>query len=126
MTAYLAPADARHIAGRFGFHVRDVGLLESAVARPAATVMGADAYPELELKAAALLESLARNHPLVDGNKRTSWTLMVMFLWLNGYRHDFTTDEGFELIIGVASGALALEAAAGIIARHTVLRSPGE
>lgn len=126
MTAYLAAADARHVTGRFGFHIRDAGLLESAVARPAATVMGADAYPVLELKAAALLESLARNHPLVDGNKRTSWTLMVMFLWLNGYRHDFTTDEGFELIIGVASGVLALEAAAAIIARHTVPRNPGE
>jgi death-on-curing protein len=85
--------------------------------------MGQDAYPGLELKAAALLESLARNHPLVDGNKRTSWTLMALFLWLNGYRHDFTTDDGFELIIGVASGVLALDAAAALIARHTVPRS---
>lgn len=69
---------------------------------------GLRCLPALELKAAALLESLARNHLLVDGNKRTSWRLMVMFLWLNGFRHDFTTDEGFELIIGVASGVLAL------------------
>jgi death-on-curing protein len=84
--------------------------------------MGSDAYPGLELKAAALLESLARNHPLVDGNKRTSWTLMVMFLWLNGFRHDFTTEEGFELIIGVASGVLALEESAARIAAHTIRR----
>lgn len=122
MTAYLEAADALHVTGRFGFHVRDSGLFESAVARPAVTVMGSDAYPALELKAAAMLESLARNHPLVDGNKRASWTLMVMFLWLNGFRHNFTTDEGFELIIGVASGVLTLAESAARIAAHTVPR----
>ncbi|MFD5277617.1 Fic family protein [Pseudarthrobacter sp. NPDC058362] len=50
------------------------------------------------MKAAALLESVARFHPLIDGNKWTARTLMVLLLWINGYRHDFTTDEGFDLV----------------------------
>ncbi|WHP61130.1 Fic family protein [Arthrobacter sp. KFRI-F3372] len=53
--------------------------MAAALARPATTVMGADAYSELAVKAAALLESVARFHPLIDGNKRTAWTLMVLF-----------------------------------------------
>ncbi|MBG6179983.1 type II toxin-antitoxin system death-on-curing family toxin [Arthrobacter sp. CAN_A1] len=71
--------------------------------------MGQDAFESLELKAAVLLESAARNHPLVDGNKRTSWTLMVRLMWLNGYRHDFTTDGAFDLVVGVAEDCLGLE-----------------
>jgi death on curing protein len=53
--------------------VRDIGLLEAAVHRPRASVLGNDAYPDLLTKAAALLHSLARNHPLIDGNKRLAW-----------------------------------------------------
>lgn len=63
--------------------VRDVGLLESALARPQASAFGADAYPTLHEKAAALLESLARNHALIDGNKRLAWVATRMFLILN-------------------------------------------
>lgn len=51
-----------------------------------------------------LLESVARFHPLLDGNKRTAWTLMVLLLWINGYRHDSNPDEGFDLALGVAAG----------------------
>lgn len=68
--------------------------------------MGTEAYPGLALKAAALLDSVARFHPLVDGNRRTAWTLMVLQLWINEYRHNFTTDEGFNLVVGVASGSV--------------------
>jgi death-on-curing protein len=95
MTSRLSVDEAKHFLGRYGFFVRDERLLASAVARPATTIMGQDAFGPLELKAAVLLESAARNHPLVDGNKRTSWTLMVLFLWLNGYPYDFTTDDAF-------------------------------
>lgn len=84
--------------------------------------MGAEAYPELAVKAAALLESVARFHPLIDGNKRTAWTLMVLLLWINGYRHDFTTDEGFDLIVGVAAGTIDLANAAAEISRHLLPR----
>ncbi|MEV8131992.1 type II toxin-antitoxin system death-on-curing family toxin [Pseudarthrobacter oxydans] len=122
MTAYLDIEDALQVVDRYGFHIRDVGLLASALARPATTVMGAEAYPELAVKAAALLESVARFHPLIDGNKRTAWTLMVLLLWINGYRHDFTTDEGYDLVVGVAAGTIDLPNAAAEISRHLVPR----
>jgi death on curing protein len=122
VTAYLDIEDALQVVDRYGFHIRDVGLLASALARPATTVMGAEAYPELAVKAAALLESVARFHPLIDGNKRTAWTLMVLLLWINGYRHDFNTDEGFDLVVGVAAGTIDLLDCAAEISRHLVPR----
>jgi death-on-curing protein len=122
VTAYLDIEDALQVIDRYGFHIRDVGLLASALARPATTVMGTDAYPELTMKAAALLESVARFHPLIDGNKRTAWTLMVLLLWINGYRHDFTTDEGFGLVVGVAAGNIELRDSAAQISKHLVAR----
>jgi death-on-curing protein len=122
VTAYLDIKDALQVVDRYGFHIRDVGLLGSALARPATTVMGAEAYPELAVKAAALLESVARFHPLIDGNKRTAWTLMVLLLWINGYRHDFTTDEGFDLVVGVAAGTIDLMDSAAEISSHLVPR----
>ena len=70
---YLTLAELLYVAERTLGHdyaVRDYGLLEAAVARPQATVFGQDAYPDLDAKAAALLHSVARNHALIDGNKR--------------------------------------------------------
>ena len=122
MTEYLEIEDALQVVDRFGFHVRDIGLLASALARPATTVMGVEAYPQLATKAAALMESVARFHPLIDGNKRTAWTLMVLMLWINGYRHDFSTDEAFNLVVGVAAGDITLQDSAGTIATHLVRR----
>jgi len=122
VTAYLDIEDALQVVDRYGFRIRDVGLLASALARPATTAMGAEAYPELAVKAAALLESVARFHPLIDGNKRTAWTLMVLLLWINGYRHGFTTDEGYDLVVGVAAGTVDLLDSAAEISRHLVPR----
>lgn len=122
MTAYLDIEDALQVVDRYGFHIRDVGLLASALARSATTVMGAEAYPDLAIKAAALLESVARFHPLIDGNKRTAWTLMVLLLWINGYKHDFTTEKGFELVVGVAAGAIELRDSSAEISQHLVPR----
>lgn len=122
MTRYLELNDALQVTQRFGFHVRDAGLLSSALARPAASMFGTDAYATFDRKAAALLESLVKNHPLFDGNKRTGWTLMVLFLWINGYEHAFTTDEGFDLVIGVAEGAIDLDESERQIAAHRVAR----
>lgn len=116
MTAYLTIEDALQVLDRFGFHARDVGLLASALARPATVVGGVDAYPALELKAAALLESVLRNHPLIDGNKRTGWTLMVLFLWINGRRIEMDADTAFELVVGFAEGRHDLASGAAIIA----------
>jgi death-on-curing protein len=86
--------------------VRDIGLLESALGRPRATVFGADAYPNLHLKAAALLHSLARNHALVDGNKRLGWAATAVFLGINGNRVFTGQDEVVDLVLAVAAGTL--------------------
>ncbi|MCZ9880702.1 type II toxin-antitoxin system death-on-curing family toxin [Arthrobacter sp. B2a2-09] len=122
MSSYLEIEDALQVIDRYGFHIRDVGLLASALARPATTVMGTEAYPQLAMKAAALLESVARFHPLIDGNKRTAWTLMVLLLWINGYRHDFSTNEGFDLVVGVAAGDTDLRRSAILIEKHLIRR----
>ncbi|MCZ9881700.1 type II toxin-antitoxin system death-on-curing family toxin [Arthrobacter sp. B2a2-09] len=122
MSSYLEIEDALQVVDRYGFHIRDIGLLASALARPATTVMGTEAYPQLAMKAAALLESVARFHPLIDGNKRTAWTLMVLLLWINGYRHDFNTAEGFDLVVGVAAGDIDLQRSAILIEKHLIRR----
>jgi death-on-curing protein len=122
VTRYVSFDDALQVVDRYGFHVRDAGLLASALVRPSASMSGDDAYPSLDRKAAALLESLLRDHPLLDGNKRAGWTIVVVFLWINGWRHDFTTDEAFALIVGVAEGAIGLDDAEHRIAAHRVPR----
>lgn len=122
MSSYLEIEDALQVIDRYGFHIRDIGLLASALARPATTVMGTEAYPQLATKAAALLESVARFHPLIDGNKRTAWTLMVLFLWINGYRHVFSADDAFDLVVGVAAGDIDLQRGAILIEKHLMRR----
>jgi len=86
--------------------VRDVGLLESAVHRPRASVLGQDAYPDLFAKAAALLHSLAGNHPLADGNKRLAWLATYVFLAKNGIVLDPDDDAAYEFVIAVADGSI--------------------
>jgi death on curing protein len=84
--------------------VRDLGLLDAACARPRSSAFGEEAYPTVVLKAAALLHSIARNHALVDGNKRLAWLGAVVFLDLNGHEVTLTDDEAFELVMAVAQG----------------------
>ena len=86
-----------------GRHVlRDLGLLESAVARPQASAFGADAYPDIVSKAAALLHSLVLNHAFVDGNKRTAVLATVVFLDLNGWGVRWDQAEALDLILRLA------------------------
>jgi len=89
--------------------VRDWGLLESAAARPKASVFGEDAYPTLFEKAAALLHSIASNHSLIDGNKRTGWAAAIVFLDINGHplRDPLDEDNAEELVLSVAQSQLA-------------------
>jgi death-on-curing protein len=89
--------------------VRDVGLLDSAAARPRSSAFGQDAYPSLDLKAAALLHSVVNNHALVDGNKRLAWLAAVVFLDVNGHQPKLTDDEAFDLVWQVAGGAVEVE-----------------
>ncbi|MEU7069667.1 type II toxin-antitoxin system death-on-curing family toxin [Streptomyces narbonensis] len=84
--------------------VRDAGLLESAVHRPSAAMFGEEAYPDLLDKAAALLQSLAINHPFLDGNKRTAWLSCVTFLAMNGVQLRPDIDAAERLVIAVATG----------------------
>src|SRR5215210_4631422 len=106
VTRYLTVEQALRIArAAVGgpVDVRDVGLLESAVHRPRASVLGQDAYPNLFSKAAALLHSLARNHPLVDGNKRLAWLATYVFLAKNGAKLDPDDDAAYAFVIAVAA-----------------------
>ncbi len=120
MISYLDPEQAVATVERMGLHVRDEGLLSSALARPAASVFGKDAYETLELKAAALMSSIARNQALFDGNKRTAWVLTVAFLNLNGFDLDMTQGEKYELVLAVATGTMELDEIADVFSRHLV------
>jgi death on curing protein len=97
--------------------IRDVGLLDSAVHRPQATVFGVDAYPEIDQKPAVLLESLVRNHALIDGNKRIGWLATVVFYGLNNIELEAPDDDAYDLVIAVASGAIVYEDAAALLGR---------
>ncbi len=100
--------------------VRDIGLLESAAARPQATAFGEDAYRTIHDKAAALVHSLARNHSFVEGNKRLALGGLIAFYGLNGLRLTLTNDEAYTLIFTIASGELdEVGAIAEILARST-------
>ncbi|WP_026877597.1 type II toxin-antitoxin system death-on-curing family toxin [Jiangella gansuensis] len=122
MTAYLSLEDVLAAADEIFGHpaeIRDLGLLDSAGHRPQASMFGADAYPDLPTKAAALLESLARNHPLVDGNKRLAWAATVVFLLDNGLSLlEVDQDEAYDFVIAVAEGRLELAVMASWLATH--------
>ena len=92
--------------------LRDLGLLESAVACPQATFAGEDLYPDLWAKAVALMHSLVLNHPFVDGNKRVALTAAGVFLDLNGCRLNATNQAAVELVLSVIAGELDVEAIA--------------
>jgi death-on-curing protein len=89
--------------------IRDLGLLDSALVRPRSSAFGIDAYATLDLKAAALLHSLLKNHALLDGNKRLGWLCTVIFLRLNDHETDLDTLEAFDLVIDIASASLDLD-----------------
>lgn len=119
---YLDLEDVLVVAGRAvggAPQVRDYGLLESALARPQSSVFGQDAYPDIWSKAAALLESLGRNHALVDGNKRLAWTAAWVFLEVNGHAldGDFDVDEAETFMLAAVTGALELQEIAETLPR---------
>jgi death-on-curing protein len=120
---YLTLPELLHVAERaLGSEplVRDIGLLESALARPQASAFGSDAYPDLDAKAAALLHSLARNRGLVDGNKRLALAATIAFYGVNGRRLALSNDEAYDLVVAVAAGTLdAVEAIVGRLAQAT-------
>ncbi len=96
--------------------VRDVGLLDSALAQPQATFGGELLHPTLAEQAAAYLYHLSKNHPFVDGNKRTAFAVMDTFLRLNGKCLLLTNDEAYDLVMQTAQGQLDKPALADLIA----------
>lgn len=118
MVEYIEPVQARAVIDRLGLHVRDEGLLFSALARPAASMYGQDAYPTIEEKAAALISSLAQNHPLFDGNKRLSLILTFTFIRLNGFDLTFTNEEAFDLVLAVAQSRMDIAEIAEFFRHH--------
>jgi death-on-curing protein len=120
VTEYIEPEQALAVVRHLGLRVRDEGLLFSALARPSASMFGQDAYPALEVKAAALFSSLAQSHPLSDGDKRLSLYLTFAFLRINGWGVTFTNDEAFDLVLHVAQAALELDEIADTLRTHLV------
>ena len=104
--------------------VRDLGLLNAAALRPQTTLMGQDAYPSTAAKAAALLESLTKNHALIDGNKRLAWAACSVFLSLNApeIQTDVSNDDVYELVIAIASSQITMEKVCATLSEWTATR----
>lgn len=120
MIDYLTLQDLLTIAERYHLlPVRDLGLLDSAAHRPSTSLFGDDAYSELSEKAAVLLESLVRNHPLVDGNKRLGWIATVIFFERNTQGVDAPHDAAYDLVIGIAEGRVDHHESAARLAAWT-------
>ncbi|HVO43424.1 MAG TPA: type II toxin-antitoxin system death-on-curing family toxin [Aggregatilineales bacterium] len=92
--------------------IRDFALLDAAVARPAASAFGEDAYPTLNEKVAVMVHSVTRNHPFTDGNKRTAVVAAVFMLGVNGQRVVWERDDALKMILDVAQGRADAEALA--------------
>lgn len=103
--------------------VRDFSLLHSAVQRPQATYAGRDLYPNVFLKAAALLQSICLNHPFTDGNKRTAWLAAKRFLLLNGYHLNSKTQETVEFMVGVDNEKTEVSQIASWLRKHSVQKA---
>ena len=100
--------------------IRDLGMLQSALAQPQMTFAGAELYPTLEEKGAALCFSLVSNHPFVDGNKRVGHAAMETFLVLNGWELQVTVDLAEQIMLSLASGNLSREKLVEWIRDHLV------
>lgn len=122
---YLTPEQVEkiHVAvmEQFGgaYGIRSMELLESAVFRMQATFGGEDLYQDIFEKAGAILESLCKNHPFIDGNKRTAFTAAVTFLELNDYETKFDQKETEEIMLGVAMGKIKFNEIANFLKANT-------
>ena len=110
MTTYLSLEDLIALTGALGVGpVRDIGLLDAAAHRPRTVLYGQSAYPDLDTKAAVLLDSVVRNHALVDGNKRLGWLATVVFYGLNDVTLDAPDDDAYELVMALARSETTVE-----------------
>lgn len=121
---YLNLSEALAIVEYHRWRLSDVGLLDQSVQRPQAVVFGTELYPHLHAKAAALIDSINRLHPLVDGNERLSWLAVVIFYRKNGVTVVADVDDAEEFVLAVAGAHLPLEDIAAWFADHAVAQ-PG-
>lgn len=98
--------------------LRDLGLLESALAAPKQTMFGDDLYPDVAAKAAILLFALVKNHPFVDGNKRTGFASLIRFLRINGFILQASNDELYQFAMETATSILDKDAMGAWISAH--------
>ena len=123
---YLTPEQVLFIHSRLvtetgGSHgLRDLALLESAVARPRATFDSKELYPDLFTKAAALMDSLINNHPFLDGNKRTGITATGLFLRINGWVLTASSEELVACTMRVAVEGLEIDELANWLRAKTI------
>jgi len=103
-----------------GFHVRDLGLLDSALVRAQTRLYGQDAYPTLSLKAAAIVHSVINNHPMVGGNKRSAWVILNFFLVKNNRALSATQDEAYSFIMSITEKRIELEEIAAWLEDHMI------
>lgn len=126
MTHYLTPEQVLFLHSRLvtetggGHGVRDLGMLLSALGRPQATFEEKDLYPDLFHKTAALMDSLVRNHPFVDGNKRTAITAAGLFLRINGFRLVVENNEMVRFTLACAQSQLSLDEIADWFKRFSI------
>ncbi len=122
---YLTPEQVLFIHYRLieetcGSHgIRDIALLQSAVARPVATFDNKDLYPDLFSKSAALMHSVIKNHPFADGNKRTAITVASIFLLRNGYNLKTSNKELERFTLKVTNEHIELQEIAGWFKKHS-------
>ena len=98
--------------------IRDYNLLVSAINRPFTGTGDTEFYPTIHEKAAALIESIVKNHPFVDGNKRTGYVMMRLFLLNNGFNIQASQDEKYTFVIRIASGSLSIDHITSWILEH--------
>lgn len=117
MIVYLVTDDVLTINQRLvgPDQLRDFGLLDAAVTRPQMSAHGADAFPTIHEKAAALLHALARTHPFVTANKRTAWMATAMFYMVNGYNLYTEAGQVVGLTVDVAEGQIDVQGIAAIL-----------
>ena len=116
---WLGVEDAAVLVADEGFVLADAGLLAAALLRPQTSIGGDDAYPTVFVKAAAMAESLARNHALVDGNKRLSWILTKLFLLVNGVHVRADTGSIVAFVADVVAGRSTVARSALWLERHS-------
>lgn len=132
MIRYLTPEQVLFLHSRLiqetgGAHgVRDLSMLLSAMGRPQASFDGEDLYPDLFSRAAALLDSLIRNHPFVDGNKRMAAVACEVFLVLNGATLSAEDHELYPLYLGLSEGSLGEADFAAWLRPRIIAKAPGK